>query len=99
MWETGSYSDGRAMLSKSSIQFSVDGCGCVPFVLFDLGPNYGGDKEDNGLQMVPCIHCCTQCPQPCSRPPPTHAFRETPGHSQASLGQSLEGSLLLSPGS
>ena len=27
-------------------------------------------------------------------PPP-----ETPGHSQASLGQSLEGSLLLSPGS
>ena len=28
-------------------------------------------------------HCYTQCPQPCSRPPPT------PGHSRASLGQSL----------
>ena len=21
----------------------------------------------------PIMHCCTQCPQPCSRPPPTHA--------------------------
>ena len=45
------------------------------------------------------MHCCTQCPQPCSRPPPTHASPETPGHSWASLGQSLVGSLLLSPGS
>ena len=45
------------------------------------------------------MHCCTQCPQPCSRPPPTHASPETPGHSWASLGQSLVGSVLLSPGS
>ena len=39
--------------------------------------------------------CYTQCPQPCSMPP-----LETPGHSWASLGQSLVGScsLLLSPG-
>ena len=29
----------------------------------------------------------------------THASAETPGHSPASLGQSLVGSLLLSPGS
>ena len=37
-------------------------------------PNYGGGNEDNGdlLQKVPCTHCCTQCPWPCSRPPPTH---------------------------
>ena len=28
------------MLSKSLIQFSVDGWGCVPSLLFDLGPNY-----------------------------------------------------------
>ena len=27
---------GRAMLSKSLIQFSVDGQGCVPSLLFDL---------------------------------------------------------------
>ena len=38
------------------------------------GANYGGGKEDNGdlLQKVPCIYCYTQCPQLCSRPPPTH---------------------------
>ena len=39
---------GGAMLSKSLIQFSVDGLGCVPSLLFDLGPNYGGGNEDNG---------------------------------------------------
>ena len=63
------------MLSISLIQFSVDGRGCVPSLLFDLKPNYGGGNEDNGdlLQKIPCMHCYTQCLQPCSRPPPTHA--------------------------
>ena len=72
--ETGSCSVGGAMLSKSLIQFSVDGWGCVPSLLFDLRLNGGGGKEDNGnlLQKVPCMHCCTQCPRPHSRPPPTH---------------------------
>ena len=37
--------------------------------------------------------CSSACPEPCSRPP------ETPGHWQASLGQSLVGSLPFSPGS
>ena len=66
---------GRAMLSKSLIQFSVDGEGCVRSLLFDLRPNYGGGNEDNGdfLQKVPCTHCCTQCLGHFSRPPPTHA--------------------------
>ena len=65
---------GRAMLSKSLIQFSVDGWGCVPSLLSDLRPNYGGGDEDNSdlLQKAPCRHCCTQWPPPCSRPPPTH---------------------------
>ena len=65
---------GRAMLSKSLIQFSVDGQGYVPSLLFDLKPNYSGGNEDNGdlLPKVPCRHCCTQCPQPCRRPPLTH---------------------------
>ena len=39
---------GRAMLSKSLIQFSVDGWGYVPSLLFDLRPNCGGGNEDNG---------------------------------------------------
>ena len=37
-----------AMVNISLIQFSVDGQGCVPSLLFDLRPNYGGDNEDNG---------------------------------------------------
>ena len=71
---------GGAMLSKSLTQFSVDGWGCVPSLSFDLKPNYGGGNEDNGdlLQKVPGIQCCTQCPRPCSRPPPTHALTEDP---------------------
>ena len=65
---------GGAMLSKSLIQFSVDGQDCVPSLLFDPRPNYGGGNEDDEdlLQKVPCTHCYTQCLQPCSRPPPTH---------------------------
>ena len=111
------------MFSKSLIQFSVDGRGCVPSLLLaaatakslqscltlsnpmdcsppgssvhgifqarvlewgaiafsplllDLRPNYGGGNEDNGdlFQKALCKHCSTQCPRPCSRPPPTHA--------------------------
>ena len=65
------------------------------------GPSYGGGNEDSGdlLQKVPCMHCYTRCPQPFSRPPLTHT---SPGDSwtlRASLGQSLVGSLFLSPGS
>ena len=36
------------MLSKSLIQFSVDGWSCVLSLLFDLRPNYSGGNEDNG---------------------------------------------------
>ena len=84
---------GGAMLSKSLIQFSIDGRGCVPFLLLDLRPNYGGGNEDNGdlFQKAPCMHCQ-------GLPWPTPLL-ESPGHSQASLDQSLVGSLLLSPGS
>ena len=66
---------GGVSLCKYLIQFSVDGWGCVPSLLFDLRPNRGGSNEDNGdlLQKVPWTHCYTQCPQSCSRPPPTHA--------------------------
>ena len=33
------------MFSKSLIQFSVDGQGCVPSLLLDLRPNYAGGNE------------------------------------------------------
>ena len=63
------------MLSKALIQFSVEGQGCVPSLLFDLRPNFGGGNEDNGdlFKKVPCMHFYTQHPQPWCRPPPTHA--------------------------
>ena len=66
---------GRAMFSKPLIQFSVDGWGYVPSLLFDLRPNNGEGNEDNGdlLQNVLCKRCHTQCPWPCSRPPLTQA--------------------------
>ena len=97
--ETGSYFG--AMLSKSLIQFSVDGWGCVPSLLFTWGQNYGGGNEDNGdlLQKVPCMHSCTHCPQPWSRSPPTHASAGDSWTLRASLDQSLVGLLLLFPGS
>ena len=81
---------GGAILSKSEkTQFSgfSDGLGCVLSLLFDLRPNYGGGNEDNGdhLQKVPCTHCYTQCPQPCSRPPPTHT---SAGDSWTLMGKS-----------
>ena len=44
------------------------------------------------LLKVPCMHCCSKCPWPM-------LLLKTPRHSQASLDQSLVGSLLLSSGS
>ena len=46
---------GRAMLSKSWIQFSADGWGCVPSLLFGLRPNYGRGNGDL-LQKDLCQH-------------------------------------------
>ena len=92
---------GGALFSKSLIQFSVDGWGCVPSLLFDLRPNYGGGDEDKGTSFNRS-HACTAA---LSAPDPAAGHRQptpplkTPGHSQASLAQSLVGSLLLSPGS
>ena len=40
------------MFSKSLIQFSVDGRGCIPSLLFDLRPNYGGGNEDKWIYKM-----------------------------------------------
>ena len=90
---------GRTMLSKSLIQFSTDGWGCVPSLLFGLRPNYGGvivTSFKRAYASMPCgsQDCCTQCPWMWTPP-----LLETPGHSQATLAQSHVGLLLLSLGS
>ena len=89
------------MLHHSLIQFSVDWWDCVPSLLFDLRPNYGGGNEDNGdlLQKVPCAHCHTQCPRPCSRPLPTHASNTDSWTLTGKSGSVSCGVMLLSPGS
>ena len=66
---------GGTMISKSLIQFSVDGWGCIPSLLFDLRPNFCGSNKDNGdlLQKVPCTHCSLSAPNPAAghyRPTP-----------------------------
>ena len=57
--------------------YSLFTCLWLIYPVIYLGPDYGGGNEDNGdlLQKVPCTHCCTQGPQPCSRPPLTHVRR------------------------
>ena len=85
---------GGAMLIKSLTQFSVDREGCVPSLLFDLWPNYGGGNEDK-RDLLQKLHAHTA-----GLSAPNHAgghcwpipLLETPGHSWASLGQALVGS-------
>ena len=55
---------GGTMLSKSLIQFSVEGQGCLPSLLFDLRPNYDGGNEVNGelLQKAAwAVWCWSGC--------------------------------------
>ena len=65
---------GEAMLSKSLIQISVDGRGCVPSLLFDLRPTMVEVMKImvTSFKRSHSPHCYTQCPQPCIRPLPTH---------------------------
>ena len=81
---------GRTMFSKSLIQFSIDGWGCVPS-FSDLIPNYGRGNEDNGqlLQKYLYWHCCIQGPWPCSRPLSNHVSAGDSWTLTASLGQPL----------
>ena len=90
---------GGAMLSKSLIQFSVDGLGCVPSLLFDLRPNCGGGNEGNGDLIKRLVHCCTQCSWTLQQATadPHLCWRLLDTHGEVS--QSLVGSLLLYPGS
>ena len=92
---------GGAMLSKSLIQFSVDGWSCVPSLLFTWGQTMV-EVMKIMLTSFKRSHACTATLSATS-PAAGHCWPtpllETPGHSQAGLGHSLVGSLLLFPGS
>ena len=92
---------GWAMFSKSLIQFSVDGWGCVLSLLF----TWGQTLVEVMKIMVTSFkrsHVGTailRAPDPVAGHCQPTPLLETPGHLQASLGVSLVESLLLSPGS
>ena len=98
--ETASCSVGLAILSKSLIQFSVDGWSCGPSLWF----TWGQTMVEVMKIMVASFkrsHAGTATlgvPNPAAGRHWPKLLLETTGHSQASLGQSLVGSLLLSPG-
>ena len=89
------------MLSQSLIQFSVDGPGCVSFLLLHLRSNYHRGNEDN-VTSFKRSHACTatlSAPDPAAGHHQPMPPLETPRLSWVSLSQSLVGSLLLSHGS
>ena len=92
---------GGAKLSKSLIQFSVDGWDCLPSLLFDLRLNYGRGNEDNGnlLQKVLWSTVVFSAPDAIAGHCGPTPLLETPRHWQASLAELLVGTLFLSPGS
>ena len=51
------------------------------------------------FKRTPCMYCCTQWPQSCIRPPPTHACTGNSWTLMGNLSQFLVGSLFLSSGS
>ena len=93
----------KDMLIKSLIQFSADEWGCVPALYFDLGPNYVGIMATsfkrtcaNMLCLPGLLLSVALTPWHVTVDPGLH--QRLP-NTQASLAQSLEGPLLLSPGS
>ena len=92
---------GGAMLSKILIQFSVVGWGCVPFLLFTWGQTMVVVMKIMvaSFKMSQAWTATIRAPNPAAGHHWPMPPLETHGHSQASLDQSLVGSLLLSPGS
>ena len=96
---------GRVMLSKSSIQFSVDGLGGVPSLFFDRDQTMVEvmkimtGRKITSFKRSPACTATLSAPDSAGDHCQPTPLLETPGHSQASLGQALVGSPLLSPGS
>ena len=87
------------MISKSLIQFSVDQWGCVASLLFTWGQTMvevmkimaTSFKRSHAYTATLSAH------NPAAGHHQPTPSLETPGHSQATLGQCLVGSLFLSP--
>ena len=102
LWNLGLVLMGGAMLSKFSIQFSVDGWSCVPSLLFGLRPNYDGGVmkvKKTSFRRNYAHTVVFSAPDPVAGLYWPTLLLETPGHSQASLAQSLVRTLLFFPGS
>ena len=67
------FGGGHALWTFNPILCWSAGLCSLPIIY--LSPNCGGGNEDNDNlpQKVACMQCYTQCPWPCSRPPPTPA--------------------------
>ena len=92
MGKLGLVLKGEVKLSKSLIQFSDDGLGCVPSLLLVV------EVMKIMEASFKRSHSCTAALSP-SDPAAGHRRPETPEHSWTCLGQSLVGSQVLSPGS
>ena len=92
---------GGDMLSKSLIQFSVDGLSCVPSLLFTWGQTMVEVMKImmTSLKRSQVFTATLSAPNPAAGHHWPRLPLESPGHPRASPGQSLVGSLLLSPGS
>ena len=92
---------GRAMLSISLIQFSVDGWSCVPSLLFTWGQTMVEVMKIvvTSFKRSRVSTATLSTPNPAAGHHQPTPLLETPRHSQASLGQTLVGSLILSLGS
>ena len=84
---------GRAMLSKSLIQFSLDWWGCVPSLVFTWGQTMVEVMKIMGTSFKRPYACTVT--HTASNPAVGHYWPmpplETSGHSRANLGQSLYG--------
>ena len=91
MGETGSYSDGQGHAQYIFNPIFCWGEGCLPSLLFDLRPNYGGGvmKIMGASSKRPRQALLHSVPRPCSRPLLTHAFAGDPWTLR---GRSLMGS-------
>ena len=92
---------GVAMFNKSLIQFSVDGWSCVPSLLFTWGQTMVEVRKimATSFERSHAWIATVRAPSPVSGHHWPMPLLETPRYSQARLGQSVVGSVFLSPGS